>query len=214
MEILGIVVVVFLAWGLWQIFKNNETKSTPKRTERKERTSYRKSVEKPEIETQFVVVDIETTGLNPDKNSIIEIGAIKVDVRLSDHPTFSTLINPGKKISNKIISITGITNEMLSEASDISKEMPDFLSFIEELPLVLHNAPFDMAFLEIAAGKNGRKIRNLIIDTLPLSRKVFPNLPNHKLTTLIQHLGIKVERSHRALDDCFATLWIYRKCTL
>ena len=110
---------------------------------------------------QFVVVDIETTGLEPEKHEIIEIGAIKVNRDSNVHTTFSTLIKPEKKFSKKITELTGITNEMLEgKGEKLDSAMLEFMNFIADLRLVYYNAPFDHDFLTRAAGRIGKRIEN------------------------------------------------------
>lgn len=158
--------------------------------------------------TDLIVFDLETTGLSADNNEIIEIGAIKVIN--GSFETYTTLVKPTKKVSKQITKITGITNKMLLDAPSIEDIIDDFFDFLEDFPLVAHNASFDMRFLKRNLENHNLIFReNIITDTLSLARRKFPELENHKLSTLIKHLGIKVERSHRATDDALATLQIY-----
>lgn len=98
---------------------------------------------------------------------------------------------------------------MVRTAPRLSTELPNFLSFVRDYPLIFHNAPFDMGFLRTHTRLCGACIENPVIDTLPLSRKAFPNLINHKLPTLAQHLNLNLSRSHRSLADCLAVFHVY-----
>ena len=152
----------------------------------------------------FVVIDFETTGLNPARDNIIEIGAAKIcDGTIVD--IFSTLVNPGRSIPAAATKINGITNRMVRKAPLIKDVLPKFLQFIGNDVLVAHNAPFDLKFLMVNAYECGYEIKNPVIDTLPLCRKLYPNCPNHKLGTVSAYLGIELEQAHRSLADVIAT---------
>ncbi len=158
----------------------------------------------------FVAFDIETTGLSPNTHEIIEIGAIKInDINSKEHQTFQVLIKPSRKLSKKIISITGITDDMLSDGDNISSVIKEFKEFIGDLPLVAHNASFDCGFIKKSFTDNGLEFTNDVICTLALSRKCFPNLENHKLATVKKHINYKTEKEHRAMDDAMSALFIY-----
>ena len=184
-----------------------EEKTTIKRTSSSTIT-YLKG--KKAVQKSFVVFDIETTGLSPHDDEIIEIGAVRVDnINSSNHKTFQILIKPSRKISSRITKITGITNDMLDDCKCIDHHIKEFKEFIGDLPLVAHNATFDCGFMSNAFKKHGLEFNNHVIDTLQLSRKALPQLENHKLITIKEHLRIKSDRNHRALDDAIATLRVY-----
>lgn len=166
---------------------------------------------KKTINSSFVVIDIETTGLHSGKDEIIEIGAIKVEnINSMEHKTFQSFIKPKKDIPYNITELTGITNSMVANADNVDDVLKAFNEFIEDYPLIGHNIDFDIKFLNNKMKKANIKFENKkLIDTLPLSRKAFKNLENHKLTTLIDFLGIKVSDNHRALEDAKATLFVY-----
>jgi len=118
----------------------------------------------PEV---FIVADTETTGLNPEKDEIIEIAAIKVNRDSDLHQSFVAIVKPTKPISKKITQITGISQKMLdSEGQSIESAMHEFLDFIGDLRLVFYNAPFDIAFLQKAAAKINHTLPNQISDAL------------------------------------------------
>lgn len=162
----------------------------------------------------FVVLDLETTGLNPRTDKIIEIAAVKYTKGV-ESDIFETLVNPGFNISPLITGITGIENEDLYSAPDISTVLPKLVSFLGRTPVVGHNInSFDKKFLQAAFAAVGKEFKNKIIDTLPLSRKALPDLPHHRLEDLKNELHISVDISHRALPDVYTTAEVYRICSL
>lgn len=169
-------------------------------------------VEKLNNINMFVAFDIETTGLSPTYNQIIEIAAIKYE-NGKRVDSFHSLINPGIPIPNKITQITGITTTMLKDAPGIQQVLPSFLEFIGDYPLVAHNSSFDMSFIKNKAAKLNITVDNQVIDTLRISRKTFPALHNHKLNTVCQHLNIALIEHHRAMADSAATAEIFLKCS-
>jgi len=163
------------------------------------------------VDDEFVVLDIETTGLSPEKDRITEIGAVKI--RGGDIiEEFSTLVNPQVPIPEFIVNLTGITNDMVKEAPTIDTALRDFLDFAGTLPIVAHNASFDVGFIRYNARAIGRLVDNAVIDTLQLCRSMFPQLPKHKLNIVAKHLGVKLENHHRAVDDARAAACIFIKC--
>lgn len=159
----------------------------------------------------FIVIDFETTGLNPIDNEIIEVSALKyIDRKFVD--SYITLIKPKNRIPGYITQINGITNEMVKDSPTTEAVIPILLNFIGDLTIVAHNASFDMKFLKCNAEKCGYKVDNSSLDTLTLSRKAFPNLNNHKLATVARHVGIKDGSWHRAEFDTRATAEILLKC--
>ena len=151
----------------------------------------------------YVVFDLETTGLNPAWDQIIELSAVSVKGgEIKD--TFSTLVNPGRTIRPGASAVNGITDEMVAEAPCLAEAMEGFLSFSGKQVLVGHNIhTFDMKFLYRAAEQTlHRQLPNDYIDTLPLSRRILPDLPHHRLTDLAAYFGFSTEGAHRALADC------------
>lgn len=155
-------------------------------------------------DSELIVFDIETTGLSPVNDEITEIGALKIkDGKIIEE--FSQLINPQKKISQFITDLTGITNEMVEDKPLIGQVIEDFKDFIGNSILVAHNASFDVGFIREKMKKNNINLNNPILDTLELSRAVFPQMKSHKLNILAKFLGVNLENHHRALDDARAT---------
>lgn len=159
-------------------------------------------------EAIFVAVDVETTGLSPLANELIEISAIKYK-GIEKIDTFSTLIKPKSRIPYYITNITGITNEMVVNSPIVEEIMPKLVNFIGESPIVAHNANFDYSFLQ--SYSNNSFSKNQVIDTVRIGRKLFPSLPNHKLGTIAKHIGIMEDGFHRAEFDCECCAKIYIK---
>lgn len=163
--------------------------------------------------SSYTVIDFETTGFSADMHEIIEIGAVRF-VNGSPADKFGTLIKPSSKIPSKITKITGITNEMVENSPTISEVLDNFIKFIGNDVIVAHNATFDMNFLFASIARNDipLEISNKVADTVQLARKHFPELPNHKLPTLKEAVGMSGFESHRAVDDCIVTGKIYWEC--
>ena len=152
---------------------------------------------------EYVVVDLETTGLDIQRDEIIEIAAVKVKRGLVVD-TFQTLVRCDTAIPAEVSSLTGITEVMLSEQPDIWDVLPGFSDFVGETNLVAHNAAFDRAFLH----KYWPDERQWL-DTLILSQIVFPCLPTYSLANLTASLNIPNAQAHRALSDALATAEIF-----
>lgn len=162
----------------------------------------------------FVVLDLETTGLSPRNDEIIEIAAVKY-IHGEESEIFETLVNPGFEISTMITGITGIENADLEQAPTISEVLPDLIAFLGDAPVVGHNInTFDKKFLQTAYSKVGKEFKNKTIDTLTLAQKAMPELPHHRLEDLKRELNIEVAVSHRALPDVYTTAEVYRICSL
>jgi len=155
----------------------------------------------------FVVLDIETTGLNPKRDEITEIGAVKI-VGREIVDTFSCFVNPGVPIPRDIVKLTGITDEMVKDAPAIEEVLPRLLEFFGDAVLVAHNAPFDLGFIKEKCRRIGARISNPILDTLSLARELFKDIKRHSLDAVAQHLNIPQQRHHRALDDARTAAYI------
>lgn len=157
----------------------------------------------------YVVLDIETTGLRKNTDRIIEIAAIRYS-NGREIEEYHTMVDPERPLSSKIIELTGITQADLTGAPTIDEIRDDFLSFIGSSTLVGHNAKqFDIPFL---AAQLHAQIDNKVIDTLCLAREHFPDLPNHRLEYLKEQLGLYSGGSHRALDDVKTTNALFLRC--
>ncbi len=161
-------------------------------------------------EIEFCALDLETTGINPAYSRIVEIGAIRFNLK-GEISRFQTLVNPGVHIPEKVRAIHGISDSMVIGAPEIEEVLPHFKNFIGDSMPVIQNPLFDLSFLEIAFKKNNLDRECLrALDTVKMSQKHFKDLPNHKLSTLAKILGLKV-RSHRALDDAIACMHVFLK---
>lgn len=158
----------------------------------------------------YTVVDLETTGLDPQWNDIIEFGAERVENDIViDH--FSALVNPGYEIDEFITELTGITNEMLVVASTISEVLPLFIDFIGNSTIIGHNVNFDVNFIyDNCIATLDKPFHNNFIDTMRLSRRLFPNEKHHRLCDLIERFGIGDLVKHRALADVEQTNSCYQ----
>ncbi|MBN2022765.1 MAG: 3'-5' exonuclease [Pirellulales bacterium] len=164
----------------------------------------------PFLPERFVVVDIETTGLDPDRHEIIEIGAIKVNRDSTFHQTFQALVRPTRRISTRITEITGITNEMLrQEGESLETALRAFAEFAESLGIVFFNADFDRAFLRAAALRARVRLRGHTACALAMARRAWPGLGSYKLTNLAKIMGLGTSGAHRALKDCELTAHVY-----
>ncbi len=161
------------------------------------------------IDTEFVVFDVETTGLSAETEVITEIGAVKIkNGEVIDR--FSKFINPKRKLSQKIIELTHITDEMLADAPTEDVIVPEFMEFAGNGVFVAHNADFDMGFLRMACQRLGIELNNSYVDTLELARSLYPHLKNHKLDTIAKETGVSLEGHHRAVNDAEALYGIFK----
>lgn len=157
----------------------------------------------------YTVLDLETTGLNPKQDRIIEIGAVKVcEGRVAKR--FQTLVNPGRVLEERVCELTGISNAMLEDAPEIENVLEDLLDFIGEDVLVGHRILFDYSFVKKAAVNQKLRFEKKGIDTLKLARKFLPQLESRKLEYLCEYYGI-AHTAHRALGDAEATAVLYQK---
>lgn len=159
----------------------------------------------------YIVLDIETTGLSPESDDIIEFGAIKIE-NGQETDCFNTFIDPGYPIPPYITQLTGITDTDVAGSPDLLTAIKDIAAFIGDFPVVAHNATFDLRFLFRAYQKADLQTNFYYIDTLTLSRYAFPDLASHSLSILIDYLGIGGTQEHRALSDVRLTYQIFCEC--
>ena len=163
-----------------------------------------------DLNTEYIVFDIETTGLSQKKNKIIEIGAVKIkDGEEIDR--FSEFINPEEPIPYSIEQLTSITDEMVMHAPTVDVILPKFLEFCGDDIVVAHNAAFDTGFIKKNARDLGMKFDNTIMDTMTLSHVLLPELGKFTLDRVCKALNVKNEHHHRAVDDANATAKIFVK---
>lgn len=157
----------------------------------------------------YIAFDIETTGLDPAENEIIEIGALKVrDGKVAER--FIEFIRPLSPISPAITSLTGITDEMVAGARNRSEIVSDFLEFCEDDVLIGHNVIFDYSFIKYSAVKEGLAFEKMGIDTLKIAKKVHADMESKSLGSLCAHYHIKNKAAHRAYHDALATAKLYQ----
>lgn len=158
----------------------------------------------------YTVVDIETTGLSPQKDDIIELSALKVrDNKVVEE--FSMLLKSSKGVNSFISGLTGITNSMLNNAPIIEDVLPEFLAFIGNDIILGHNVNFDMRFIKAKTQLVLNKmVENSIMDTMIFAKRNL-ELPNFKLTTIAQYYDIDTKNNHRGLKDCYITFEVYNK---
>ncbi|MFS8579178.1 MAG: PolC-type DNA polymerase III, partial [Novibacillus thermophilus] len=163
---------------------------------------------RPLKESEYVVFDVETTGLSVVDNTIIELAGVKMkDGKVVDR--FETFVNPHQPIPEHIQKLTNITQEMVENAPELEDVIREFTEFVGDAVLVAHNARFDMGFLHAGCQRAGvPKLENPVLDTLELARLLYPNLKNHRLNTLAAKFNVSLENHHRAVDDSEATGYI------
>jgi len=175
----------------------------------KERQDY-ESLQNPEL--TFVAFDLETTGLSPQLDRIVEIGAVKyVDGREVAH--YGVLVNPEMPMPPGASAVNGITDAMLEGKPTIREVLPGFLAFVGDAVLVAHNASFDLGFVRSAMARQGLgQLPNDFVDTRIMAQKAYPGRPNYKLQSLALDLGVKALEAHRAEDDARVCLEVFQAC--
>lgn len=166
----------------------------------------------PWREATFVAFDLETTGKYPLDAEICEIAAVKYrGGQVVDE--FQTLVKPTKPMNDAVIAIHNITNEMVADAPPIETLAPKFHQFLGDAVPVAHHAPFDLGFMTWEFERLGLDLpKESALCTAIISRKALPASPNHRLQTLVQHLGLPSGQAHRALDDAKACLEVALRC--
>ncbi|MTV26222.1 DEDD exonuclease domain-containing protein [Nitriliruptoraceae bacterium ZYF776] len=160
----------------------------------------------PLIDTTFVVLDLETTGLSTEHDRITEIGAVKVrgGEVLGE---LQTLLHPGRPIPAAVTAVTGISDRMVCDAPRIDAALPMLTQFLGDAVLVAHNAAFDVGFLRAAHARRGDRFEPLVVDTAHLARRLLRDeVRDRRLATLARHLRSRVVPDHRALTDARATV--------
>ncbi len=159
---------------------------------------------------EYIVLDIESTGLSRDKHKITELAAVKVkDGEIVDE--FQTLVNPEQHIPSFITSLTGISNEMVKDAPKINEALPKFLDFLGDNVIIGHNVTFDYKFIEHNAQLLDLPFKNPKLCTRKLANRIYRHLPSKSLGYLCEYLDIKNLQAHRALTDVLATTELFQK---
>jgi DNA polymerase-3 subunit alpha (Gram-positive type) len=157
----------------------------------------------------YISFDLETTGLNPKRDKIIEVGAIKViEGKEVDYRNF--FLNPGIKLPERITEITGITDEDVKGANTIGEELGGLLEFMEDFPILGQSVMFDYSFLKKACEDQKITLDKEGLDTLRLARIYLPNLKSKQLSSLCEYYDIPL-KAHRACEDARATHFLYQK---
>jgi DNA polymerase-3 subunit epsilon len=161
------------------------------------------------FDSSFVAIDIETTGFDVRYAEIIEVAAVRVEGGMITD-SFSSLVNPGFFIPDRVRELTGITNTMLVGKPKIDKVLPQFLDFIGDDVVVAHNVEQDMRFLNRYSREVlKRKLRLSHLCTVRISRRLIPGLSSYKLYNLADYFGIEFQRKHRALSDALITAQVF-----
>jgi DNA polymerase-3 subunit alpha (Gram-positive type) len=160
--------------------------------------------EEPLASAEYVVFDIETTGLSILNSKIIELAGVKMrEGKIVDR--FETFVNPHEPIPFNIQQLTNITDEMVRDAPDLEPVLRQFVAFVGDAVLVAHNARFDIGFIQANLKKLGMpELGNPVLDTLEMARLLHPGLKNHRLNTLAEKYRVSLENHHRAVDDAAA----------
>lgn len=160
---------------------------------------------------KYVCLDLETTGLSPQYDEIIEICAIKIDSG-KEIERFQTLVKPENEIDEYISELTGITNELVADAPHIKDVLPSLIDFLSDWVIVGHNVNFDINFVyDNCLEYMNSYFKNDFVDTMRLSRKVVLALKHHRLEDLVKYFNIEIEGAHRAAYDCTATICCLEK---
>ena len=157
----------------------------------------------------YVALDLETTGLDPKKDKIIEIGAVKV-IGGKETDSFSAFVNPGRRLDERVSELTGIEDSDLKNAPQAAEILPKLLEFIGDLPLLGHSILFDYSFIKKASVNAGLSFDRDGIDTLRISRACCPDLNSKRLLDMCAHYGIELN-AHRALNDARASHLLFLK---
>lgn len=155
-----------------------------------------------------MAIDLEMTGLNARRDSILEIGAVRVkDKKVED--MYQALVYPHLELPEEVTKLTGITNEMAQQGREMDEVIPEIVEFCKEAVLLGHNVIFDYGFLKQAALNRNMKFEHQGVDTLKLARKLLPPEEKKTLQLLCDRYQIQRERKHRALDDALAARDLY-----
>ncbi len=163
-------------------------------------------------EAVFTVIDLETTGFNPENNSIIEIAAIKYQGNIIVDKYWQLIKPDYGLLPTHITNLTGITNAMVIDQPKIDEVLPEFLRFIKNTVIVGHNVSFDISFLNHNLKKiYGKTIKNPSICTDSLARKIMPDIDSKSLANLAYNFNIPFPKQHRAMSDAEVTLKVFLK---
>lgn len=158
----------------------------------------------------YIALDLETSGLSPEKSYILEIGAIKViDGNIKD--TFETFVQCSVPIEERVKELTGITDEMVQTGKCEEQAITELMEFVGDYPLLGHNISFDYGFIKATSLRCGIAYEAEAIDTLKIARRVLPELEKKTLEYLCSYYNIETKTSHRALEDARAAMELYKR---
>ncbi len=168
------------------------------------------------LETVFVSLDIETTGLSAQTDAIIEIGAVRGKLQGKEYDEFSKIVNPGAGVVNKAEHINNISAQMIAGGEPLVPVLQGLLEFIGDAVVVGHNIlGFDLSFIQTALSRNSLPlIDNRIVDTVRLARRNYPSRQSNKLESLVADFNIPTRPNHRALDDSIACLKVLERIVM
>ena len=154
----------------------------------------------------YVVFDLETTGLSHERDAVVEIGAVRIRAgQVIAAETFHSLVNPQRPIPFYVSRVHGLFDRDVKNAPTISQVLPQFLEFVGTHPVVAHNANFDVGFIRSAAQRHGVQWNPVQICTVQLSRQAFPGVKGHKLDDLASRLNLTFTSRHRSMGDVMVT---------
>lgn len=158
----------------------------------------------------LICLDTETTGFNPEHDRIIEIGCVNITKGIANKTIFQQYINPLRSVPYSSVKVHGLTQEFLSQFKPFDEYIKEFLNFIKDATLIIHNATFDLKFLNAELQRiNLPTIKNEIIDTLTLARQMFPG-KKVNLEALKKYYEVKIQRTHHgALIDSEILAHVY-----
>ncbi len=161
------------------------------------------------LESTFVSIDVEATGVDPSKSEIIEIACVRVEGGVITE-RFSSLVYPGYPLPQRITDLTGITNAMLVGKPKMEEVLPKFLKFVGDSVIVAHRVEKDIAFIDKYYRQlYGKRFRHPHICTLNLAKNILPDLRKYSLKDLADYFGIEYKRIHRAMDDAQITALVF-----
>ena len=158
----------------------------------------------------YIAIDLETTGLNPKTERIIEIGAARVEDGIVVQ-TYSTFVNPERELDARIRELTGICDDDLKDAPVLDTVLPELLAFCGELPLLGHHVIFDFSFLKRAAVNRKYTFEHAGLDTLKICRHFMPEEEKKNLAAACRYFAVDPGESHRALSDALAAHHLYQE---
>lgn len=192
---------------------NELKKGFSKASKRKQAKHFAKQARYPSASLiNYAVIDLETTGFSPATDEIIEVAALTVNEGFIESQ-FHSLVSISRSLPKSIVELTGLTDEELSQkGQSLSVVLEGLMDFIGELPIVMHNANFDMSFLKNACQRLSISTpSNPIFDTLKIAKELIRDAPNYNLQSLLAYFDMEMDDLHRGVNDCIATHRLFDK---